>query len=166
MPKEDFKVLSKLGSGSFSDVWKVARRSDGAEYAMKKVKLAKLSTKEKENALNEIRILASVEHKNVIGYKEDYFDEETNELCIVMEMANGGDLDSKITQAKNLKSFVKEDKIWHIFKQLVEGLVALHARNIVHRDIKCANVFLSNDGGVKLGDLNVSKVAKHGIMQT
>ena len=127
MPKEDFQILKKLGSGSFSDVWKVARRSDGEEYAMKKVKLMKLSTKEKENALNEIRILASVEHKNVIGYKEAFFDEQTNELCIVMEMANGGDLDSKITQAKNLKSFVKEDKIWHIFKQLIEGLVALHA---------------------------------------
>jgi NIMA (never in mitosis gene a)-related kinase len=64
---------------------------------MKKVKLAKLSAKEKENALNEIRILASVTHKNVIGYKEAFFDEGTNELCIVMEIANGGDLDAKIT---------------------------------------------------------------------
>lgn len=83
-----------------------------------------------------------------------------------MEIADGGDLDAKITQAKNIKSFVKEEKIWYIFKQLVEGLVALHKHKIVHRDIKCANVFLSNDGGVKLGDLNVSKVAKYGIMQT
>jgi NIMA (never in mitosis gene a)-related kinase len=44
--------------------------------------------------------------------------------------------------------------------------VALHDAKVVHRDIKCANVFLSNDGGVKLGDLNVSKIAKIGIMQT
>jgi NIMA (never in mitosis gene a)-related kinase len=66
--------------------------------------------------LNEIRILASVDHKNVIGYKEAFFDESTNQLCIVMEMANGGDLEAKINQAKNLKSFVKEDKIWYIFK--------------------------------------------------
>ena len=131
---------------------------------MKKVKLSSLSKKEKENALNEIRILASVEHKNVIGYKEAFFDEQSSQLCIVMEMADGGDLDAKITQAKNLKSFVKEDKIWHIFRQLAEGLVALHAKDVVHRDIKCANVFLSQDGGVKLGDLNVSKVAKCGIM--
>ena len=45
---------------------------------MKKVRLNKLSTKEKENALNEIRILASVNHKNVIGYKEAFFDENSN----------------------------------------------------------------------------------------
>jgi NIMA (never in mitosis gene a)-related kinase len=133
---------------------------------MKKVKLAALSTKEKENALNEIRILASVVHKNVIGYKEAFFDELTNQLCIVMEIADGGDLEGKINQAKKLKSFVKEDKIWHIFRQMLEGLVALHAEKIVHRDIKCANVFLSSGGGVKLGDLNVSKIAKQGIMQT
>ena len=131
---------------------------------MKKVKLAKLSKKEQENALNEIRILASVDHKNVIGYKEAFFDEATNVLCIVMEMADGGDLDQKITQAKGLKSFVKEEKIWYIFRQLIDGLVALHEKKIVHRDIKCANVFLATDGGVKLGDMNVSKIAKQGIM--
>ena len=49
---------------------------------------------------------------------------------------------------------------------MTEGLVALHEAKIVHRDIKCANIFLSKDGGVKLGDMNVSKIAKVGIMQT
>jgi NIMA (never in mitosis gene a)-related kinase 1/4/5 len=49
---------------------------------------------------------------------------------------------------------------------MVTGLHALHKVKIVHRDIKCANVFLTKDGTVKLGDLNVSKIAKAGIMQT
>ena len=40
------------------------------------------------------------------------------------------------------------------------GLQALHEKKIIHRDIKCANVFLNKDGMVKLGDLNVSKVTK------
>ncbi len=127
---------------------------------MKKVKFAPLTTKEKESALNEIRILASIDHKNIIGYKEAFFDENTNHLCIVMEIADGGDLESKIEQAKQLKSFVKEDKIWHIFKQMIEGLNALHQNKIVHRDIKCANVYITHTGGVKLGDMNVSKIAK------
>ena len=42
---------------------------------MKKVKLEKLSKKDRENALNEIRILASIDHKNIIAYKEAFFDE-------------------------------------------------------------------------------------------
>lgn len=59
-----------------------------------------------------------------------------------------------------------EGEIWNIFFQLVTGLNALHNAKIVHRDIKCANVFLTKSGLVKLGDLNVSKIAKAGIMQT
>ena len=56
--------------------------------------------------------------------------------------------------------------IWSIFFQIVTGLNALHQKKIVHRDIKCANIFLTKDGTVKLGDLNVSKIAKAGVMQT
>ena len=49
---------------------------------------------------------------------------------------------------------------------MLHGLQALHDRHIVHRDIKCANLFLTKDGVLKLGDLNVSKVAKRGLLQT
>ena len=61
---------------------------------------------------------------------------------------------------------MKEAEIWSIFYQMVNGLFALHNLKIVHRDIKCANIFLTKDGTVKLGDLNVSKIAKAGILQT
>ena len=61
---------------------------------------------------------------------------------------------------------MKEAEIWSIFYQMVNGLFALHNLKIVHRDIKCANIFLTKDGIVKLGDLNVSKIAKAGILQT
>jgi NIMA (never in mitosis gene a)-related kinase 1/4/5 len=64
------------------------------------VKLAKLSEKEKDNAINEVRILASIQHPNVAGYKEAFFEQATGTLCIVMEFCNGGDLQSKINTAK------------------------------------------------------------------
>jgi len=54
--------------------------------------MGKLSRTEKQNALNEVRILASVNHPNVIGYKEAFLDESNNMLCIVLEMADGGDI--------------------------------------------------------------------------
>lgn len=49
---------------------------------------------------------------------------------------------------------------------MVRGLKALHDLKIVHRDIKCANLFLAKDGRLTLGDLNVSKVSKGGMMHT
>ena len=61
---------------------------------------------------------------------------------------------------------MSEDEIWNISRQMISGLFALHSMKIVHRDIKCANVFLSKDGSVKLGDLNVSKISKIGLMKT
>ena len=70
---------------------------------MKQVKFGALATKDKKNALNEIRILASIKHQNVIVYKEAFFDEEEGTLCIVMELADSGDLKSKIIKAKQVK---------------------------------------------------------------
>lgn len=122
--------------------------------------MAKLSAKEKDNAINEVRILASVNHLNIASYKEAFFEQATGTLCIVMEFADGGDLQSKITTLKKTNNLMKESEIWSIFYQMVTGLYALHSLKIVHRDIKCANIFLTKNGIVKLGDLNVSKIAK------
>ena len=61
---------------------------------------------------------------------------------------------------------MKEEDIWRIFIQVVKGLKSLHDVNIFHRDLKSANVFLNKDGSAKLGDMNVSKVAKKGLLYT
>ena len=71
----NFEVISKLGEGAYSTVLKVKRLLDGNIYALKKVKLLNLSEKEKQNALNEVRILASVNSNFVISYKEAFVDE-------------------------------------------------------------------------------------------
>ena len=60
--------------------------------------MMKLTEKEKENALNEVRILASINHPNVIAYKEAFFDDYTSSLCTVMEHAAEGDLQGKISR--------------------------------------------------------------------
>jgi NIMA (never in mitosis gene a)-related kinase len=54
--------------------------------------MGKLSSKEKENALNEVRILASIENPNIVAYKDAFFEEVSQSLCIIMEYADGGDL--------------------------------------------------------------------------
>ena len=100
---KDFKIIKKLATGSFSSVYKVLRISDEKNYAMKKVKIQHLKEKEKQNALNEIRILASINNKNVIAYKDAFFDESDSCLCIIMELAEEGDISKKIEDHKKLK---------------------------------------------------------------
>ena len=163
---ENFEIISKLGDGSYSTVYKVKRKIDNQIYALKKVKLINLSEKEKLNSLNEVRILASIKSNFVISYKEAFFDEKDNTLGIIMEFADNGDLYQKIVECKKKKIYLEEDEVWRIFIQLVKGLKSLHDLKILHRDIKSANVFLFKDGSAKLGDLNVSKVAKKGLGYT
>ena len=62
MALRDFQIISKLGEGAYSIVYRVKRNSDGQEYALKKVRMGNLSAKEKENSVNEVRILASFEY--------------------------------------------------------------------------------------------------------
>ena len=163
---EDFQIISKLGEGAYSTVYKVMRIVDKKIYALKKVKLLNLSDKEKENALNEVRILASVKSNYVVSYKEAFFDEKDRTLCIVMEFADNGDLYQKITEHKKRSIFFEESTIWRIFIQLVKGLKSLHDLNILHRDLKSANIFLYSNGEAKIGDLNVSKVTRGGLGTT
>ena len=142
------------------------RSLDGIDYAMKKVPLFNLNEKEKENALNEIRILASINHPCVISYKEAFIDEPTQTLWIVMEYANDGDLFQKISKLKTTGQYLSERDIWKIFIQILQGLHALHSMKIMHRDIKSANVFIYQDFTAKLGDLNVSKILKNTLSYT
>ena len=83
-----------------------------------------------------------------------------------MELADGGDVLKQIENHKKKKTSFTEKEIWYYFIQMVRGIKALHDLKICHRDIKCANVFLTKDKVVKLGDLNVSKVVKKGLLHT
>lgn len=90
-----------------------------------------------------------------------------------MEYANDGDLYQKIVQKKKTNTTFSEDEIWRVLIQVTKGLKALHNLKILHRDLKVdfgviqsANVFLTQEGVAKLGDMNVSKIAKNGLLYT
>ena len=166
MPLDDFIFGKVLGKGSFGSVIIVTRKQDNKQYAMKRVNINNLSEKEKLCSLNEIRLLSSLNHPNIIGYKEAFFDLNSKTLNIVMEYAEHGDLHKKIkSNIKNHRYFT-EDTIWDWVIQIFEGLKYLHDNKIMHRDLKCANIFLSKKGILKLGDLNVSIIAKMGMAKT
>jgi NIMA (never in mitosis gene a)-related kinase len=103
---EAFEFLKKLGEGAYSSVYKVRRKADNEMYALKKVKMKNLSSKEKQNSLNEVRILASINHPNVISYKEAFF--EADSLYIVMEYADNGDVFGEINTKKKKEETFKE----------------------------------------------------------
>ncbi len=70
----------KIGQGAYSQVYKVKRIEDNFIYALKRVKLKSLKEKEIANAINEVRILASIRHSNVIAYREAFMEPKTESL--------------------------------------------------------------------------------------
>ena len=109
---EDFTIEGIIGKGSFGSVYLVKRKYDQKLYALKSVFMEKLTKKEQENSVNEVRLLASVSHPNVISYKEAFFDEKNNSLNIIMEFADNGDLQTEITRKKKDAELFKEEIIW------------------------------------------------------
>jgi NIMA (never in mitosis gene a)-related kinase 1/4/5 len=73
-------INSNVGEGSYSSVYHVRRKEDGLDYALKKVNMGSLGEKEKQNAINEVRILASIKHPCVSSYKEAFVDEGSQAL--------------------------------------------------------------------------------------
>jgi len=105
-------LIVLIGEGSFGSVYLVKRISDNNLYALKKVKLNGLSEKDKQNALNEIRLLASVQHDNVVSYKESFIDVGSQTICLVMEYAEEGDMLSKIERHYKKGSCFAEYELW------------------------------------------------------
>ena len=110
---------------------------------------------------------------NIRNYKDGYssrissfINKKEKILCLVTEFANKGDLFQKITYFKQMQKSFEEKDILNIFIQILQGLKCLHDHNILHRDLKSANIFLFNNNLAKIGDLNVSKVTKNGIGHT
>ncbi|CAD8104345.1 unnamed protein product [Paramecium sonneborni] len=151
-----FVILSELGKGSFGVVYKVKSTQDGLIYVLKKINLTHLKPKHQAEALKEAQLLRKLKHPNIITYYVSFIEQDN--LCIIMEYAEGGDLQKLLKEYKEKRKSFKETTIWKISKELTQAIQHLHDNNIIHRDIKSLNVFLTKDKHVKLGDLGVSKI--------
>jgi len=91
---------------------------------------------------------------------------ERDNLYIVMEFAEHGDIYRQIKKFKTANKYIKEDTIWSYAIQVALGLDNLHSRRILHRDIKPKNIFLTSKHHVRLGDLGCAKLMKTGLART
>ena len=153
-----FQLMKFLGKGTFGAVYQARREADGKIYAIKKVDTRRMTTKERVEAVNEIRVLASVAGEHVITFYEAFVEQDV--LYIVTEFAGNGDLLGYLKN-KRRAGHLPEATVWSFFIQMALGTKTMHEGNILHRDLKAANVFLSSNTYLKLGDLGVAKVLKH-----
>ena len=145
-----------LGKGSYGTVYKAKRLEDGTYYAVKVVNTAGMSQRELEDAVNEIRLMASFKSPFIVSFCEAFV--KDTKLFVITEYARLGDLSKLIDRRKRQNRPLLEDDIWRFLIQVTEGLRVLHENGVVHRDIKSANLLLCAPDLVKIGDLGISTV--------
>ena len=156
----DFKIIKELGKGSYGTVYTVKSLINSNIYVMKKMELNHLNPRQQVECYREVSILKKVSHKNIIKYYSSFL--EKNILYIIMEYAELGDLYSLIKHYKKHSKFFSELDLWKISSEILSGLDYLHSHNIIHRDIKCLNLFITKDRHIKIGDLGVSAFSSGG----
>ena len=154
---DKYVKVKVLGKGSFGSATLIKRKTDGQLFVAKEVNLTRMSAKERDEARNEVKILSTLRHPNIVKFEEHA--EKKGLLYIVMEYADGGDLHQKIKAQRN--SRLREATVLHYFAQIALALDYLHSKHILHRDIKAMNVFLTSKGTVKLGDFGISTVLRN-----
>ncbi|KAL7513385.1 hypothetical protein ACHAXN_010466 [Cyclotella atomus] len=149
------RFKEKLGSGAYKDVYRAYDTIEGIEVAWNVVKLLGVPKAERVRIVNEVRLLERLHHPNIISFHGSWVNRETERVIFVTEILSSG----------TLKSFVSKVQLvrWKIFKrwaiQILKGLEYLHSQDppIIHRDLKCDNIFINGTSGdLRIGDFGLS----------
>eukprot|EP00656_Telonema_subtile_P016463 TRINITY_DN18699_c0_g2_i2.p1 TRINITY_DN18699_c0_g2~~TRINITY_DN18699_c0_g2_i2.p1 ORF type:complete len:358 (+),score=38.51 TRINITY_DN18699_c0_g2_i2:161-1234(+) len=146
-----------IGRGAFGVVYSGHDARTGTRMALKRVKIPMNDYSDIDTTLTkmrrEITLLSRLEHENVVGYIGCERDIENSDLCIYMELIQGGSVSELIATGG-----LPEVQVHGLIRQLVAGLVYLHAQGVMHRDIKSMNLLLDSDTGLlKVCDFGAAK---------
>ena len=147
------KLDERLGSGAYKDVWRAYDTNEGMEVAWNVVKLGRIPPGERKRIKTEVKLLRDIEHKNVIKYYNSWVDREKEQIVFITEIMSSG----------SLKDYLRKNPMirWNAVKrwcrQILRALEFLHENQIIHRDIKCDNIFINGaTGDLRIGDLGLS----------
>eukprot|EP00759_Apiculatamorpha_spiralis_P053217 PhF_6_TR6129/c1_g1_i2/m.9084/K08857/NEK1_4_5; NIMA (never in mitosis gene a)-related kinase 1/4/5 len=160
---KNYEVIRGVGKGAFGKVAVVRNLQDGLKYILKELPLEDKSPKEIADAHKELQILGSLNHPNIIRLIEHQ--ETESSLYLIMEYAEGGDLERVINHYAKSKQMFSNDTIMRWIVHILLGLRYVHSQHILHRDLKTANVFITKDGIAKLGDFGFSKQLSSSVEQ-
>ncbi|EER18385.1 hypothetical protein Pmar_PMAR005296 [Perkinsus marinus ATCC 50983] len=167
-PKGRFHRFNrKLGSGSYKTVYLAFDNDTGREVAWNVISFAHLSRHERKRIDDEIKIAKSLDHDRILSFINAWINKKKEEVVFITERVNGGSLRQYINRLDGpLK--VKVIRMW--CKQILEGINYLHNQlkvPVIHRDLKCDNIFINgSDGKVLIGDLGLSTALQHASVAT
>eukprot|EP00668_Euglena_longa_P041570 GGOE01054727.1.p1 GENE.GGOE01054727.1~~GGOE01054727.1.p1 ORF type:complete len:538 (+),score=145.15 GGOE01054727.1:157-1770(+) len=145
-----------IGQGASGTCHLVRERHTGQTFVLKMMHRS-MGDERQRDPMQEVQMQSAIHHPNTIAL-HDHFMSPQQRLCIVLEYADGGDLDALLYRCQQAGTELDEATVLDLFLQLCLAVNACHERNLIHRDLKLQNVFLTSDGVVKLGDFGVARV--------
>ena len=161
----DFEAMFSIGRGQFGVVF-LMKHPDGRKVVDKRLGLTGMSEKERADTRQEIELLRTLEHEHIVTLFDDFVDRNGPEevLHIIMEYCGGGSLADQVEQQQQLKRHFDPCRLRRWLVQLASALAHVHSHRVLHRDLKTANIFLTEDDGprggldVRLGDFGISRL--------
>mmetsp|Transcript_20176 Transcript_20176/g.46490 ORF Transcript_20176/g.46490 Transcript_20176/m.46490 type:complete len:761 (+) Transcript_20176:206-2488(+) len=154
----EYEVTRKLTSGGQGSTCEARDKRSNAKVVIKMVACDSINSG--NNALQECKMLQSLNHPNIVAYLDFFIhqDEKTQELlvCTVMEFCKHGDLSRHLKTVKESKKRLPEGTVLRWVEQITSALGHLHSQKIIHRDVKPHNVFITADGKMKMGDFGLA----------
>ncbi|XP_053388998.1 serine/threonine-protein kinase Nek4-like isoform X2 [Mercenaria mercenaria] len=154
---DQFEYIRNIGKGSYGEVTLARHKRDRKQYVLKKINLKKASSRERRSAEQETKLLSKLKHPNIVRYKDSF--EKEGFLYIAMQYCEGGDLYTYCNKLKEQKgTLLEERQLVEWFVQIAMALEYMHERDILHRDLKTQNIFLTKSIIIKVGDLGIARV--------